>query len=38
MDEVIEEYLYYKTASSLGIGPKIEKIFGFDIICYNNVI
>ena len=38
IDEVIREFTFFKIASALGIGPCIENIFGYDIICYNDRI
>ena len=38
IDAVLEEYLYYKIAAAMKCGPKIENIFGYDIICYDDSI
>ena len=36
--KAIEEYCLYQIASSLEIGPKMKKLFGFDIIVYSDYI
>ncbi len=38
MDEVIQEFFFYKIGSLFEFGPKIDNIFGYDIICYDNKI
>ena len=34
----MEEFFFFKIASVLKVGPKIENIFGFDLICYDDSI
>ena len=36
--KAIEEYSLYLIASNLKIGPKITRLFGFDLIVYENCI
>jgi hypothetical protein len=37
-EAVLAEYLIFLVASSLGIGPKMEKNLGFDLIVYQDCI
>ena len=38
VDDTLKEYFAYKIASTLEYGPKLFKIFGFDIICFKNSV
>ena len=38
IDAIIEEYFFYKIASILRVGPFLEQIFGYDIVCYDDSI
>ena len=38
IDEVLRELIFYKIASILRFGPYLEKVLGYDIICYNDSI
>jgi serine/threonine protein kinase len=35
---ILKEYFALKIASTLGYGPKLFKIFGFDLVCFENAI
>ena len=38
LNKMLEEFIYYRIASVLGVGPRITNIFGYDIVCYNNAL
>ena len=38
LDSILQEYLLYKVAAVLGFGPQMERIFGYDLVCYNDRI
>ena len=38
IEEVLRELIFYKIASILRFGPYLEKVLGYDIICYNDSI
>ena len=35
-DEIIKEYFCSKIASAIGIGPAMEKIFGYDLLWFDD--
>ena len=34
----MKEYFFFKIAAALGFGPRMENIFGYDLVCYNDRI
>ena len=38
IDEIIEEYFFYKIASVLEVGPEMKNHFGYDLICFDDRI
>ena len=38
LDSIIKEYFFFKIASVLGFGPRMDNIFGYDLSCYRNRI
>ena len=38
LDSILKEYFFFKIAAVLGLGPLMENIFGYDLVCYNDRI
>ena len=38
VDEILKEYFAYRIASILEYGPKLDKLFGYDIVCFTNAV
>ena len=38
IDDIIREYIFYKIASILEVGPALRAVFGYDILCFDDRI